>query len=125
MRSPHPRSRPVRPSLLSSHLPPLPPSQPPILTPPHTGLTLALERASFEVHTELEDPSLYDTPPLESLPGAPAARDAAMRAQLQAVAASETKRALTLMCSHVGGHKFAGNVIVSRLVPCYCGQRVG
>ena len=31
------------------------------------GLTVALEREGWEVHTQLDDPSSHDTPPLEEL----------------------------------------------------------
>ncbi|KAH9918230.1 Sucrase/ferredoxin-like-domain-containing protein [Epithele typhae] len=91
------------------------------------ALTAALAREGWEVHTEVEDPSLHG-PALEDDPalqqagtqgGAAAdtsdvgadARQAAMRARL--AAAAEEKRALIVFCSHIGGHKYAGNVIIN------------
>ena len=78
------------------------------------AFTQALEREGFDVHHQLEDPSLSG-PPLEADPAlTPLASDeersAEVRRKLEQ--AAEQRRALILFCSHVGQHKFAGNVIV-------------
>ena len=49
---------------------------------------------------------------------ADAQRRAAIAARLQADAA-DSKRALVLYCSHIGGHKYAGNVIVRAVLPLF------
>lgn len=51
--------------------------------------------------------------PLEGLPGTPEEKSAATLEQLRELPGQ--KRALVLMNSHIGGHKFVGNVIVSFL----------
>ena len=81
-------------------------------------MTVALEREGWEVHTQLDDPSDHG-PALETLAGTDAEREAAVVEQLKAYdpaapdAHGHPRRALILKCSHIGGHKFAGNVIVS------------
>ena len=71
------------------------------------------------MHTQLDDPGAHGTTALEDDPAVAAAdldaRAAAVRAQLRGVDAAhaEHKRALIVYCSHIGGHKYAGNVIVS------------
>ncbi|KAI9066756.1 hypothetical protein FKP32DRAFT_1673600 [Trametes sanguinea] len=78
------------------------------------SLTLALEREGWEVHTQLDDPSMHG-PPLETLSGSADEKHAAVLAQLKAMHPdhAEHKRALILFCSHIGGHKYAGNVIIN------------
>jgi hypothetical protein len=49
--------------------------------------------------------------PLEDLDITPEQRDQNLLEQLKE--STESKRALILMVSHVGGHKYAGNCIVS------------
>ena len=52
---------------------------------------------------------------LEDLTGTPEERETAFANQLQSTIAATSehhKRALILRCSHTGGHKFAGNMIV-------------
>ncbi|PIL28376.1 hypothetical protein GSI_09527 [Ganoderma sinense ZZ0214-1] len=89
------------------------------------AFTQSLEREGFDVHHQLEDPSLSgpaleDDPALASLPALEEdededeeARYAEVRRRLQQQQAAEQRRALVLFCSHVGQHKFAGNVIVN------------
>lgn len=81
-----------------------------------TGLTDVLEREGWEVHTQLEDPDHFG-PPLEEFEGAQKAEDldARIRRQLRNPEPEycEHKRALIVKTSHIGGHKFAGNCIVS------------
>ena len=78
------------------------------------GLSVALEREGWEVHTQLDDPSSHSTPPLEELTGTPEEKDVEILRQLKArdAATCEVRRALILKTSHIGGHKFAGNCIV-------------
>lgn len=68
------------------------------------------------MHTQLEDTSTYG-PPLEDLEGTAEEKDAEYLRLLKSYDSHsptcDTKRALILMCSHIGGHKFAGNCIVS------------
>ncbi|KAI0347182.1 hypothetical protein BDW22DRAFT_1367554 [Trametopsis cervina] len=71
------------------------------------GLSVALEREEWEVHTQLSEHDLEAPSPPPSANGA--AEDAYL-AQLKA--AAQSKRALILKVSHIGGHKFAGNVII-------------
>ncbi|OCH92894.1 hypothetical protein OBBRIDRAFT_790751 [Obba rivulosa] len=78
------------------------------------ALIEALERESWEVHTQVEDPTLSGGP-LEELQGTEEEKDAEMLRRLQSVAVghAEHKRALIVRVSHIGGHKFAGNVIIN------------
>lgn len=67
------------------------------------------------MHTQLDDPSEFGHgPALEDLSGSEDEKHAEIQRQLQALDAThgEHKRALILYCSHIGGHKYAGNVIV-------------
>ena len=65
------------------------------------------------MHTQLDDPSDHGNP-LEELTGTDEEKDAAYLKQLKSwdAATADTKRALILKVSHIGGHKFSGNVIV-------------
>ena len=88
-----------------------------LLTALLAAFTQALEREAFDVHHQLEDPSLSgpsleDDPALHSLASSPSEKHDEIRRRLQQHAQTEPKRALILFCSHVGQHKFAGNVIV-------------
>ena len=83
------------------------------------ALTLALEREGWEVHQQVEaptlsGPALEDDPVLSAL-ASEEEQQAEILRRLQSVDAAhaEHKRALILYCSHIGGHKYAGNVIVS------------
>ncbi|EJD53719.1 hypothetical protein AURDEDRAFT_80293 [Auricularia subglabra TFB-10046 SS5] len=70
-------------------------------------LTSELAHAGWEVHTQLEHLDEADEC-LEKLSGTDDERAASTHASLRA--ASAQKRALILGVSHVGGHKWAGNV---------------
>ena len=59
----------------------------------------------------LSGPALEDDPVLSAL-ASEEEQQAEILRRLQSVDA-EHKRALILYCSHIGGHKYAGNVIVS------------
>ncbi|KAI1795131.1 Sucraseferredoxin-like protein [Ganoderma leucocontextum] len=83
------------------------------------SLTLALEREGWEVHHQVEDPSasgpaLEDDPTLAGM-ASDEDRHAEIARRLQAIDAAHAphKRALILFCSHIGGHKYAGNVIIN------------
>ncbi|KAI0327791.1 hypothetical protein GY45DRAFT_1091228 [Cubamyces sp. BRFM 1775] len=78
------------------------------------ALTLALEREGWEVHTQPDDPSIHG-PSLEELSGSEDDKHAAVLQKLKEVhpTVAEDKRALILFCSHIGGHKYAGNVIIN------------
>ena len=83
------------------------------------ALTVSLEREGWEVHQQVEaptvsGPALEDDPVLSALASAEEQQAEILR-RLQSVDAAhaEHKRALILYCSHIGGHKYAGNVIVS------------
>lgn len=67
------------------------------------------------MHTQLDDPRDHGKP-LEELVGTDEEKDAEYVRQLKSYDArsADTPRALILMVSHIGGHKFAGNVIVCR-----------
>ncbi|KZW04094.1 hypothetical protein EXIGLDRAFT_716103 [Exidia glandulosa HHB12029] len=71
------------------------------------ALRTELTHAGWEVHTELEH--LDDVSAcIESIHGSDSERERAVQGQLQAAGAQ--RRALILGVSHVGGHKWAGNV---------------
>ena len=83
---------------------------------PPTALTHSLIHEGYEVHTQVEDPI---GPPLEEIEGTDEEREKEFLRRLQAIADSdEPKKALILKNSHIGGHKYSGNVVVSvRLHP--------
>ena len=67
---------------------------------------------------QLEHPSLTMGLPLEDLNVTPEERAENITAQLKE--SSDSKRALIIKVSHIGGHKYAGNCIVSlSLFPLY------
>ena len=74
---------------------------------------MVLEREGWEVHTQPDDPSIHG-PALEELSGTEDEKQAAVLEKLKEVhpTVAQEKRALILFCSHIGGHKYAGNVIV-------------
>jgi len=78
------------------------------------GFTVALEKADWEVHTQIEDPEHYSFPSIESLSGSEEEKEEEILRQLKTLdpATSDHKRALVLKNSHMGGHKFAGNCII-------------
>ncbi|KAF8845716.1 hypothetical protein BDN67DRAFT_940581 [Paxillus ammoniavirescens] len=67
-----------------------------------------LESEDWEVHTELED--LSDSPSLESSLSIYPDPEIAFEARLKAL--RDERKVLILRNSHIGGHKFAGNVII-------------
>lgn len=78
----------------------------------------SLEVQGWEVDTELEHPSHTMGAALEDLDITPEQREQNIAEQLKE--STESKRALILMVSHVGGHKYAGNCIVSRVLQGFC-----
>ncbi|KZV64844.1 hypothetical protein PENSPDRAFT_690430 [Peniophora sp. CONT] len=70
-----------------------------------------LGREGWDVHTQMEELDL-EGPPLEEAVECEGDREAALLAQMRALEAHEPKRALILKTSHIGGHKYAGNVII-------------
>ncbi|KAF9509502.1 hypothetical protein BS47DRAFT_1349174 [Hydnum rufescens UP504] len=83
------------------------------------AFTTVLNARQWEVHTEVDD-SCMNEPSLEDISGSSAEeRDLAFVQRLQASSSSSSssgsqheKRALILNTSHIGGHKFAGNIVV-------------
>lgn len=71
-----------------------------------------LRTAGWSVDTDLSAHELEDGPPLEVRGASDAEREEAARAALQLLNDLPDKRALVLKNSHIGGHKYAGNVIV-------------
>ncbi|KAI0027048.1 Sucrase/ferredoxin-like-domain-containing protein [Vararia minispora EC-137] len=68
-----------------------------------------LEREGWDVHTQIEEP---DGPPLEAFNECDRDREVQMLRRLQELDRQDPKRALVLKTSHIGGHKYAGNVII-------------
>ena len=73
-----------------------------------------MQGEGWDVHTQLEDPI---GSPLEDYPDGDE-KEAELSRTLQELDESLPKRALILMTSHIGGHKYAGNVIVR--CPSHC-----
>lgn len=80
-----------------------------IVLTPSQAFTQYLEREGWEVHTDLQDLS-FD-PSLESQASSDTDMEQLIEAQLKSLHSEH--KALILMNSHIGGHKFAGNCIVS------------
>jgi len=72
-----------------------------------------LESEGWSVDTNLEDLSLHNSP-IEDTEGTDEERHEHVLAQLKDISSNDHKRALILKNSHIGGHKFAGNVIIYR-----------
>ncbi|QRV87900.1 altered inheritance of mitochondria protein 32 [Ceratobasidium sp. AG-Ba] len=72
----------------------------------------SLSSLGWDVHTQIDDPAEYGHPAIEDLPEP---RADAILEQLQEIRKPDgqhSQRALILRNSHIGGHKFAGNVII-------------
>ncbi|KAF8484862.1 Sucrase/ferredoxin-like-domain-containing protein [Russula ochroleuca] len=67
-----------------------------------------LQAEGWDVHTQLEDPT---GSPLEDYPEGDE-KEAEFSRRLQELDEGLPKRALVLKTSHIGGHKYAGNVII-------------
>ncbi|KAH9482609.1 Altered inheritance of mitochondria protein 32 [Psilocybe cubensis] len=70
----------------------------------------SLEAHGWDADTQLEHPQLTMGLPLEDLNVTPEERDENVEAQLKQ--SLDSKRALILKVSHIGGHKYAGNAII-------------
>ncbi|PPQ77723.1 hypothetical protein CVT25_011158 [Psilocybe cyanescens] len=70
----------------------------------------SLEAHGWDADTQLEHPQLTMGLPLEDLNVSPEERDENVEAQLKQ--SLDSKRALILKVSHIGGHKYAGNAII-------------
>ena len=81
---------------------------------PLLAFSQTLQGEGWDVHTQLEDPT---GSPLEDYPDGDD-KEAELNRRLQELDESSSKRALILMTSHIGGHKYAGNVIVRCSSPC-------
>jgi hypothetical protein len=80
----------------------------------------SLEREGWEVHTQLDNPT---GPPLEEYADGDE-KESELNRRLQELDHEPVKRALIIKTSHIGGHRYAGNVIVglSPLVKVELGQ---
>jgi len=76
---------------------------------PSQAFTQYLEKEGWEVDTNLQD--LSSEPSLESQASPDSNKEQLIETQLKSLHAEH--KALILRNSHVGGHKFAGNCIVS------------
>ncbi|ELU45943.1 sucrase/ferredoxin-like domain-containing protein [Rhizoctonia solani AG-1 IA] len=77
-----------------------------------TAFTTSLSNQGWDVHTQIDDPAEHGQPALEDLPE-PRAENAKERLQaLRKPESDFSQRVLILRNSHMGGHKFAGNVII-------------
>ncbi|KAF5393817.1 hypothetical protein D9757_000225 [Collybiopsis confluens] len=88
------------------------------------AFTRSLEEHGWTVDTEIEHPSHCMGSPLEELTGTDEENEEAVTRQLQEIASE--KKALILRNSHIGGHRYAGNCIVSvsslfSIVPVHSG----
>ena len=82
---------------------------------------MALEHEGWEVHDQVEHPS-HHAASLEEFKGTEEEKEGSYLKQLKE--AAESKRALIIRNSHMGGHKVAGNCIVS-IINSFClGQPV-
>ncbi|KAF8709414.1 Sucrase/ferredoxin-like, partial [Rhizoctonia solani] len=76
------------------------------------AFTTSLSNQGWDVHTQIDDPAEHGQPALEDLPE-PRAENAKERLQaLRKPESDFSQRVLILRNSHMGGHKFAGNVII-------------
>ncbi|KAG8931988.1 hypothetical protein FRC02_001802 [Tulasnella sp. 418] len=77
------------------------------------ALTSSLELQGWEVHDQVDDPEQYDDGPIENIEGTSEEREQEVLNRLKRAASNDdSKRALILFNSHIGGHKYAGNVII-------------
>ena len=86
--------------------------------PDPAAFTHALHREGWDVHTQMAEP---EGPALEEFNYEEEDKEAEMLRRLQEVDEHLPKRALILKTSHIGGHKYAGNVIVS-LISCFVSE---
>ena len=75
---------------------------------PLSAFSETLEREGWEVHTHLDNPT---GPPLEDYADGQE-KETELNRRLRELDHEPVKRALILKTSHIGGHKYAGNIIV-------------
>ncbi len=80
---------------------------------PFSAFSESLEREGWDVHTQVDEPT---GPPLEDYADG-YEKEAELNRRLQELDDGLMKRALILKTSHIGGHKYAGNVIVGLSLP--------
>ncbi|KAI5894141.1 uncharacterized protein SCHCODRAFT_02623840 [Schizophyllum commune H4-8] len=84
-----------------------------------TSFCQVLGSRGWQADTRLEDPTVeMGSDPLEAFKGTVEEKEAHIRSQLKGL--QNEKRALILKNSHMGGHKFAGNCIVSSAAGAFC-----
>ncbi|KAJ1308510.1 hypothetical protein OPQ81_004214 [Rhizoctonia solani] len=72
----------------------------------------SLSSLGWDVHTQIDDPAELGQPALEDLPEPRAEETKERLRSLRNPESDFSQRALILRNSHIGGHKFAGNVII-------------
>jgi hypothetical protein len=77
---------------------------------PQSAFITSLESQGWDADKHVECPSLTMGPPLEEMNVTPEEREENIASHLRV--STESKRALIIKTSHVGGHKYAGNCIV-------------
>lgn len=77
----------------------------------HVAFSHYLHLEGWTVDTHLDHEALSGSP-LEDFKGTPEEREEEALRRLKSIGQDPRKRALIIMNSHIGGHKFAGNVIV-------------
>jgi len=73
--------------------------------------TRVLHSEGWSVDTDMDDLTCHGCP-LEDFEGSNEDREAEILRRFETFSAAPTKKALILKNSHMGGHKFAGNVII-------------
>lgn len=79
-----------------------------------SGFSAQLEHVGWEVHHNLEHVDARTS--LEEIDGSSDEKQRQLEAQLRELAAIQPQKALIIKTSHIGGHKFSGNVQV-RITP--------
>ncbi|KZS97776.1 Sucraseferredoxin-like protein [Sistotremastrum niveocremeum HHB9708] len=75
------------------------------------SLRTALEHEGWEVHSQIDDHDGHGEP-LNTTEGSQEQKDQLALERLKSLAGRDPKRALIIYNSHVGGHKFAGNLCI-------------
>ncbi|CAE6418636.1 unnamed protein product [Rhizoctonia solani] len=76
------------------------------------SFTTSLSALGWDVHTQIDDPDEHGQPALEDLPEPRAEETKERLYSLRKPESDFSQRVLILRNSHIGGHKFAGNVII-------------
>ncbi len=88
------------------------------LLPIAPEFTRSLEAKGWSVETQLDHPTNSFGLPLEEFQGSAEELQAHTLQQLKGLPAE--RKALIIQNSHIGGHRYAGNCIVSPFQPCIC-----